>query len=305
MEWLRRSGWIIAKTPRLVLSDTGVEFPFLLEMASTLMTLLRNSGWECTTVRPRVNERLYCQIFGRGLIPVHPAIRKMRWCTRATKIEPMDRFKAIHGGLLSLTGVRWGESRVRDEKLLNSGCVAGGECGLPAPGEGKFAAIIDWTTCQVVDWLQGDVAKSVREVMAEFYPVMQGLLDVYDVRKKSGFGLIPPQVKAARFGCIGCPAIDSDKNFKRFLKVHPTWKHLSGIYRMWNQIRKPENRCRPREIGKKPGPIKMEARKRFYAELLRIQNESGIVLVTPEDDAFIRKCWADGVYPRGWSAANE
>jgi hypothetical protein len=53
------------------------------------------------------------------------------------------------------------------------------------------------------------------------------------------------------------------------------------------------------------GPIRMEARKRLFARVMDIQRRAGVVLVTPEDEAFIRDCWARRVYPRGWSEADE
>jgi hypothetical protein len=36
-----------------------------------------------------------------------------------------------------------------------------------------------------------------------------------------------------------------------------------------------------------------------------IQQRAGVVLITPEDEAYIRQCWANEVYPRGWCAADE
>ncbi len=49
----------------------------------------------------------------------------------------------------------------------------------------------------------------------------------------------------------------------------------------------------------------MEVRQRLFARVLDIQRRAGVVLVTPEDEAFIRQCWAEKVYPRGWSEADE
>lgn len=38
---------------------------------------------------------------------------------------------------------------------------------------------------------------------------------------------------------------------------------------------------------------------------MNIQRRAGIVLITPEDEAFIRDCWDRKVYPRGWTEADE
>ena len=49
----------------------------------------------------------------------------------------------------------------------------------------------------------------------------------------------------------------------------------------------------------------MAVRKVLFERIMDIQRRAGIVLVTPEDEAFIRKCWADKRYPRGWSELDE
>jgi 3'-phosphoadenosine 5'-phosphosulfate sulfotransferase (PAPS reductase)/FAD synthetase len=98
VEWLRRAGWLSAPRPRLVRSDTGVEEGGLVGIAEELAAALERSGWECVVVRPEAHERLYPQILGRGLPPVHAGIRRMRWCTRSTKIDPMERSRSAGGG---------------------------------------------------------------------------------------------------------------------------------------------------------------------------------------------------------------
>lgn len=308
IEWLRRSGQVAVAEPRLVLSDTGVEYPFLAETSNSLMRLLEAWGWNCSVVRPPVERKLYPSIFGRGVPPVHPGFRKkMRWCTNATKVRPMQDFgRTLGTDIVMLTGVRWGESRTRDEKLAVS-CAAGGECGLPAPGEGRYAPVITWSTCQVIDWLQGMVVSDVAKLIRDLHKVTQELVKVYGVRVSVGhFGLTPPKVSALRFGCIGCPAVSRDKVLEDKVRHNPTWKALRGIYRIWDQLYKPANRVRGIRKGRPVfGPVRMEARQRLFAELLKIQNASGVMLVTKEDVAFIKQCWADKVYPRGWSEEDE
>ena len=114
IEWLRRAGWITVESPKLVRSDTGVEEQHLTVLAHEMTSLLEECGWECSLVTPEVNERLYAQILGRGLPPIHPGVRRMRWCTRATKLDPMERWKDQAGVRLSITGLRLGESAMRD-----------------------------------------------------------------------------------------------------------------------------------------------------------------------------------------------
>lgn len=330
IEWLRRAGFVKCDTPALVMSDTTVEYPFLGGIAASIMGALTVSGWRCEVVTPPVHQRLYCRIFGIGVTPVHPGGRKMRWCTNATKIDPMKRFARTLGpDVLQLSGVRFGESKTRDAKLLK-GCAAGGECGLPDPGEGVYGPIITWKVCKIVEWLGGKAGDAVNALIPDLLPHMEKLLDVYEVKQDAAnlYGEIPPPVTGMRFGCIGCPAISNEKvTSSREGKRHPLWQHLRRIYDIWQALYLRKNRCcrtsnhpnysaKRARGSKKPtladwsasvgfGPLRMDARKRYFAELLSIQRDAGITLVTAEDEAFIRDCWERKVYPKGWSEADE
>lgn len=323
IEWLRRAGIVTAKTPRLVMSDTTVEYPFLQSTAHATIAALTTSGWQCEIVTPRISDRLYNRIFGIGNTPVHPGGRKMRWCTRATKIDPMKRFsRTISDDIVQLSGVRWGESDSRDAKLSIGGCQAGGECGLPEPGEGVYGPIIAWKTCKVIEWLDGEAGSEVNALIPDFLPIMKRLVGVYEVKRgQPGAWGTPPKISAMRFGCIGCPAITKEKitNSKEGRR-HPEWVHLKRIHQIWFELYRRRNRCvkiRGSEIGPNQtaapnglaavgfGPIKMAARKRYFAELMQVQKDSGVILIKPEDEAFIRDCWDRKVYPRGWSETDE
>ncbi len=308
IEWLRRSGWITVPTPKLVRSDTGVEEPPLLALAESMATLLTQSGWECVLVRPEIHERLYCQILGRGLPPIHPGIRRMRWCTRSTKIDPMNRWKDGDGVRLSITGLRLGESATRDGKILKTSCAAGGECGIPDPGEGKYSPILYWRTCQVIDWLTGMVDSKVREVMADVFPLTGRLVEIYEVERAKTLFEESEILSTARFGCIGCPAIGAKAAPPRsVVQRNGVDSPLNELYDVWFEARRSENRLVNLKKGKmgKPGPIRLETRKRLFARVMDIQQRAGVVLVTPEDEVFIRECWENKVYPRGWSEADE
>ena len=305
MEYMRRMGWITAPKPRLVMSDTGVEYPFLRDTCIALMKLLTECGWQCDVVKPKTREKLYCQIFGRGITPIYPGISKMRWCTRATKISPMDRVLRGMNNLLMLTGVRWGESKMRDQKLLRSGCRAGGECGLPAPDENRYAAIIDWTDCQVYDWLKGHVAV---EGMDDVFAVTGQLMKVYRAKKSEvGFALSPQKVSLLRFGCVGCPATrGANRASLRYELKDIRLKHLKQLWIMWDRLRRNENRVVQIRDGRNVvGPIKMSVRMAEFSNFLDIQEKSGVKLVTKKDIRFIHWCWKNKVYPRGWREEDE
>lgn len=310
IEWLRRTGQVDVDEPRLVMSDTAVEFPFLSRIAETLMARLRDCGWKTEIVRPELNQKLYNQIFGRGLTPIYPGIRNMRWCTRATKIDPMEKFiKTLDGDYVQLSGVRWGESKMRDGKLEKraAGCSAGGECGLPDPDKAPatrnvYGPIMNWRTCQVIDWLSGERRLDIPDLI----DIVRELLHVYEIKfGPRGFGIGPPKVSALRFGCIGCPAIGRDKMTSKQLADNPQWKILRQLYVIWEKLRHRRNRLPPKRKMRLPGPIRMVARQYFFTELLDVQKQSGVCLVTDEDELYIRDCWQNKVYPRGWSVEDD
>jgi 3'-phosphoadenosine 5'-phosphosulfate sulfotransferase (PAPS reductase)/FAD synthetase len=306
IEWLRRMGRIAPTRPRLVRSDTTVEETALVGCAEKLTEVLEASGWECGLVRPHVHERLYPQILGRGLPPIHPGVRRMRWCTRSTKIDPMNRYVS-ESSELKLTGLRLGESEMRDKKLR--GCAAGGECGIPTPGEGRFSPIINWTTCHVIDWLNGAVDREVTKVMGDVFAVTRQLVEIYGVRigQPTLSDEIEPTIEASRYGCIGCPAIGAEAAAPRsVIRRNGAGSPLNELYDVWHEARLPTNRLIGFRKGKQVmGPIRMEARKRLFLRICDIQKRAGIVLVSIDDAEFIFSCWERKVYPRGWSEADE
>lgn len=307
IEWLRRAGWITVERPMLVRSDTGVEEPPLVAIAESMTSLLASFGWECGLVHPNVNERLYSQILGRGLPPIHPGVRRMRWCTRSTKIDPMKRWKGTTSVLLTITGLRLGESAMRDGKLKKSSCAAGGECGIPDPGEGRYSPILNWQTCNVIDWLNGFVSQDVRRVMGDIFHVTRQLVELYDLKTAANLFDEEEIISSARFGCVGCPAIGAEAMApKSVVRRNGTGSPLNELYDVWHEARESKNRLVGFRKGKAiMGPILLNARKRLFDRVMDIQERSGVTLITAEDEAFIRKCWAENVYPRGWSKADE
>jgi 3'-phosphoadenosine 5'-phosphosulfate sulfotransferase (PAPS reductase)/FAD synthetase len=307
VEWLRRSGQIQKARPQLVRCDTDVEDTSLSGIAEDLSDILRKSGWECAVVQPRLKEKLYNRILGIGNTPVHPGGRTMRWCTRATKIDPMDRWRAEHSSGLVLTGLRYGESTMRDGKLKKIGCAAGGECGIPEASAATYSPIINWRTCFVIDWLNGHVPREIADIMHDVFAVTNRLVDIYDVSfGQDGFeDWAEPEISVARFGCIGCPAISADRMAPRStVKRNGHDSPLNEIYDVWFEARRRDNRLvKPGRDGR--GPIRMSVRKVLFDRIMDIQRRAGVVLITPEDEAFIRQCWADKVYPRGWSYEDE
>lgn len=310
VEYLRRSGQIDCQHPKLVQSDTEVEYVILQDISKKMMDVLTKSGWECVQVKPQINEKLYNRILGIGNAPVHPGGRTMRWCTRSTKIDPMNRWRKTQSDGLILTGVRYGESTIRDEKLKKSSCGAGGECGLPDVDNNTYGPIINWTLCQVIDWLNGAYPKKMRILMADTLKVSASLLEIYDVKYgQPGFDGERDISSVARFGCIGCPAIEATEHAPMSSVIrHGKHSPLNELYSVMFEARRRVNRCCKWNAKKNKwgyGPIRMAVRHHLFDRVMDIQRRANVVLITQEDEEFIRRCWRDKVYPRGWSEADE
>lgn len=310
VEWLRRTKQIVMPRPQLVQSDTTVEYPALQALSREMMDLLRGCGWECAVVEPMIHQKLYNRILGIGNTPIHPGGRGMRWCTRSTKIAPMNKWNRKNPRGFILTGVRRGESVIRDDKLdrrdeKRKGCSAGGECGLPDVDDNAIAPIIHWTTCNVWEWLcGGSDVRAVVPVMRDVFELSKKLYDIYEVKRgQDTLGWDGPSYTSARFGCIGCPAIAASRDAPRSaVDKHGPDSALNELYDVWFVARARGNRC---VRGDGRGPIRMEVRKKLFARVMDIQRRSGVVLISPKDEEFIRHCWEAKIYPRGWSEADE
>src|SRR3546814_323173 len=87
---------------------------------------------EFQEVTAPLDKRFWVYILGRGVPP--PNNNTLRWCTRQIKVDPMTAaleraLDGIEGSVLMLTGVRQGESAVRDGRLSMSCGKDGPECG--------------------------------------------------------------------------------------------------------------------------------------------------------------------------------
>jgi DNA sulfur modification protein DndC len=300
-------------------ADTRLEMLPLYIAAQTIMEELKEKGYEVDVVMASLENRFLTYMLGRGVPPPNNAT--FRWCTSRIKIEPMQRaLEKLVGDLgqkvLMLTGVRQGESAIRDQRIIMSCGKNGAECGqgwyqetLPKALCDTLAPILHWRVCHVWEWLKhwaplpefGDFST---ELIAEVY----GGDEAEEIN--------------ARTGCSGCPLTDKDTATDNILKK-PKWEYLRPIKRLrpiFRELRKAENRLRKtgKEISneknkQRMGPLTMGAREWAFNEILKIQDEINaeaikqgrptISLLNEEEQAFIRKCWAENLWPNKWTGA--
>jgi DNA sulfur modification protein DndC len=317
---LIRSGQIAPpETITVLCADTRLELLPLWMSAKALMKKLEEEGIIVKIVQAPVEDRFLTYILGRG---VPPPSNTFRWCTSQIKIEPMNAAleelrQNTNEKFLMLTGVRQGESAVRDERIMMSCSKDGAECGQGWYQTGKYgdvcstlAPILHWRVCVVWDWLK------IFAPSSKFgsWPT-QLLADAYGGDEAEEIN--------ARTGCVACPLASKDKALQYVVKQE-YWSYLSPLQRLksiYREMRKPQYRLRKNGELKKDGtmgknqqrlgPITIEARKDFFNQILAIQNEINIEavkqnkplldLINEEEETFIISAWESGLHPDRWN----
>lgn len=306
-------------------ADTRLELPPLFIAAQEVMVQLAARGIACEVVRAPIDKRFLVYILGRGVPP--PNNNTLRWCTRQIKVEPMQealaaRLAELDGPVLMITGVRQGESAIRDQRIVMSCSKDGAECGqgwyqqvLPtAKGiRGRIATLaplLHWRVCNVWDWLR------IYAPMPEYGGwATAALADAYGGDEATEIN--------ARTGCCGCPLSSKDLALDTIL-AQPQWAYLAplkGLKPLYRELREPRHRLRKaglelRKDGttaanpQRMGPLTFEARLMALERILGLQGECNraaealgrpaIDLLNAEEEARIRHLIAAGTWPQGW-----
>ncbi|HHQ2561158.1 TPA: phosphoadenosine phosphosulfate reductase family protein [Pseudomonas aeruginosa] len=247
--WLIDTGRVKApKTLTVFYADTRQELPPLAIAAHQIMDELRDRGIRVEVVCAPLDKRFMVYILGRGVPP--PNNNTLRWCTRQIKIDPMQaaleqRLAALDGNVLMITGVRQGESAIRDKRIEMSCGKDGAECGqgwyqkvLPeAKGlKGRLATLaplLHWRVCHVWEWLKHWAP------LAEFGDWSTAMI-------ADAYGGDEAEEINARTGCTGCPLASEEKALETVLAM-PHWAYLAplrGLKELWRQLREPQHRLR-------------------------------------------------------------
>lgn len=263
-------------------ADTRMELIPLWLSSQVIKKQLEERGVKVEIVTAPIDDRFLVYILGRG---VPPPSNTFRWCTGQIKVEPMEAALADHirsrdEKVLMLTGVRLGESSVRDQRINTSCSKDGGECGQGWYQNGlqndlcsTLAPILHWRVCNVWDWLK------VFAPMQKYGGWNTSLL-------ADAYGGDEAEEINARTGCLGCPLVEKDKSLDTILKIEK-WKYLAPLKNLkviYREMRKPIHRLRKaggqkNKDGKlaknqqRMGPLTLESRKLFLSKILDIQNE--------------------------------
>ena len=326
--WMIESGMVKAPEKLTVFyADTLMELPPLSAAAYQIIDELEERNIEVNIVMAPMDKRFMVYMLGRGIPP--PNNNTLRWCTRQIKIDPMQDALAealstsdYDGNILMITGVRQGESAVRDQRIIMSCGKDGAECGqgwyqevLPnAKGiRGRVATLaplLHWRVCHIWEWLKHWAPQ------AEFG-------DWSTAAIADAYGGDEAEELSARTGCIGCPLAQEDKALDTVIAM-PHWSHLAPLKMLrplYRELRKPHNRLRKPGTDRnkdgtletnpqRMGPLTLEARQDALNQILDIQiavnrvaidrRRPIISLINPEEEARIRELIAAKTWPNKW-----
>lgn len=295
--------------------------------ARLIIEKLRERDWiEFQEVIAPLDKRFWVYILGRGVPP--PNNNTLRWCTRQIKVDPMTAaleraLDGIDGSALMITGVRQGESAVRDGRIAMSCGKDGAECGqgwyqkmLPeAKGiRGRLATLaplLHWRVCIIWDWLK-------------FYAPQPEFGGWPTAILADAYGGDDAVEKNARTGCLECPLAEDDTAVQNIIAM-PRWSYLAPVREiraLHRWMREPAQRIRKAgaetlksgKIAKNPqrmGPLTFEARLHALETVLDIQrrvNEEAdrrgrprLDIINAEEEARIRELIAAETWPDGWT----
>ena len=317
------------KRLHVLYADTRQELPPLYAGALRIIEQLKPHGIDVEICTSAMDKRFLVYMLGRGVPP--PNNNTLRWCTRQIKLDPMaDRLAELAGAdenqtILTITGVRQGESAIRDARIATSCGLNGSECGqgwyqelLPQQKgvRGRIATlapILHWRVCNVWDWLR------------IFAPMpAQGGWDTSLLT--DAYGGDEAEEINARTGCIGCPLASRDMGLEnlmrieRFRYLRPLME-MKGVYRA---LREPRNRIRKGEpeylkdgsMASNPhrmGPLTLEARRWALGRITDIQDrcnasagrggEPEVDILNAAEIARIEELIEARTWPNGWDGS--
>lgn len=317
------------KTLIVYYADTRQELtPLAIAAADTMARLARFPWIRLRVVTAPLDRRFLVYILGRGVPP--PNNNTLRWCTRQIKIDPMAAaIEADLAGLpesetvLTITGVRQGESAIRDRRIEMSCSKDGAECGqgwyqqvLPDMKgvRGRLATlapILHWRVCGVWDWLR------IFAPQAKYGGWATAML-------ADAYGGDEAEEANARTGCLGCPLAARDKALEAVIAL-PAWSYLAPLLSLrpiYRELRLARNRLRQpggerRKDGtlvpnqQRMGPITLTARLNALDRILAIQAACNVEadrlgrprvdIINAQEEARIRELIALRTWPQKWS----
>ncbi len=295
----------------VISSDTLVENPIVKDYMHGMSKMINdNCGYlnvESDIIYPDSKETFWSKVIGLGYLT--PEAPGFRWCTERLKIKPMNKYvlEKIEkdGEIVILLGVRKDESIHRSINISNREIE--GKILIPhkdIKNAYVYNALSDIPNELVWEYLLKD------EGLTPWGSDNKYLFMLYQGEvlgeEKSVIGEINkdkiPVTGNSRFGCWVCTMVKEDKSLKAF--IDRGGEHLIPLrdYRNWLlKLRtNPEAREKKRRNGSVYfnnsgelglGPFTMQTRREILAKLIKLEEETGLELITKEELKEIDLMW--------------
>lgn len=313
MKRITQTGAEMHKNIYVITSDTMVENPIVkdyMHSSSNCINKAADGDHLKITARiiyPEPEQTFWSRVIGLGYPTPEPP--GFRWCTERLKINPMNKFVndciQENGEIVILLGVRKGESLTR-LKTITAREIEGKLLNLHNDIENAYVynPITDIPNDLVWEFLLKDDCRS------PWGTDMKYLFNLYQgenlSEEQSVLGEIDrekiPVTGNSRFGCWCCTMVKEDKSLQNFINKGAT--ELIPLRNFRNRLLElrecQEYRDTKRRNGtvyKKTdgsfgmGPFTLEARRIILEELLNLENETGLELITISELKVIDKMW--------------
>lgn len=288
----------------ILCTDTRVEIPAIVEtIEATLARMHKLSqqnalNIEVNLLKPPPEQSFWVNIIGRGYPPPN---RTFRWCTQRMKIDPVNVFVQQRLG-------HWGEAILhlgarRDESSTRAQAMASRET---RNGLNRHPDLPRVWVSNPIQFL------TTEEVWAYLLqkpnPWGNDNRALYKLYANASNGECPIQIDTStpscgnsRFGCWTCTVVERDKASEGLLAAgDERMEHLIAFRETLQFYQDPDNGKRDmrRKNGAEgPGPLHIEARRELLTKLLKLQEETGLNLISEEELLLIQKLWKSARRP--------
>lgn len=277
-------------------TDTRVEIPAIVEMVEGTLEKMRKCSEknslhiDVNLLRPPADQSFWVNIIGRGYPPPN---RVFRWCTQRMKIDPVTIFVQQRLG-------HWGEAILhlgarRAESSSRAQTMAGRESRNGLHRHPDLPRV--WVS-NPIEFLSTEEVWTY--LLQNPNPWGESNRSLFALYARSGecpiqIDTSTPSCGKSRFGCWTCTVVERDKASEGLL--------ASGDERMEDLLefretlihyRNPENGKRDmrRMNGSDgPGPLTMTARRELLTKLLKLQEQTGLKVISEDELFLIQKHW--------------
>jgi DNA sulfur modification protein DndC len=289
------------KEIHILSTDTRVEIPAVVEtIEGTLNKMQRRSdelalNLRTHLLRPPADQSFWVNLIGRGYPPPN---RFFRWCTQRMKIDPVNvfvgRYLGREGEAVLHLGARRAESATRAQTLAGHEVRNGLRRHPDLPRVAVSNPIEYLTTEEVWAFLLQNPA-----------PWGGTHRELYKLYNNAGGGECPihidtstPSCGSSRFGCWTCTVVERDKASEGLLasgddRMEPLIAFRERLLHYQDPTNGKRDRVRMNGTTSEDswGPLLLSARKDLLKELLELQSQTGLGLITDDELFLIQQIW--------------